>query len=141
MQLCPKPWQRTFVLSHSTGNTLQFNLVDGTSYRGIFVQGPKNIIRGNVVKDAGDEAIIVINGSVQKGLGLSVGDHNHVVDNIIYDTKEHDDNRYVGIRVATFGNDIERNIMSKKYGRLFKNIDEDAQNRFIGNRVIGKAKR
>ena len=125
-----------FVLSHSTGNTLQFNLVDGTSYQGIFVQGPKNIIRGNVVKDAGDEAIIVINGSVQKGLGLSVGDHNHVVDNIIYDSKEHDDYRYVGIRVATFGNDIERNIMSKKYGRLFKNIDEDAQNRFIGNRVI-----
>lgn len=125
-----------FLLSHSTGNTLQFNLIDATSYQGIFVQSPNNVIRGNVVKDAGDEAIIVINGTVQNGLGLSVGDHNHIVDNIIYDSKEHDENRHIGLRIATFDNHIEGNILSKKYGRLFKNIDEDAQNRFIGNRAI-----
>lgn len=125
-----------FVLSHSTGNTVQYNLVNGTTYQGVFIQGPENTIKGNVVKDSGDEAIIVINGSVQEGLGLSVADYNQVVDNIVYDTKQHDDNRNIGLKVATFGNVIERNAVSVKYGRTFKDIKGNAQNADVDNITI-----
>jgi len=124
-----------FVLSHSTGNTVQYNLVDGTTYQGVFVQSPRNTIKGNVVKDSGAEAIIVINGSVQAGK-LSRADDNHVVDNIVYDTKHHDEERNIGLKVQTSGNVIEGNIVSVKYGRKLKDIKENARNTDDGNVAI-----
>jgi len=124
-----------FVLSHSTGNTVQYNLVNGTTYQGVFIQGPKNTIKGNVIKDSGDEAIIVINGSLDTER-LSVGDDNQVIDNMVYDTEPHVGSRNVGLKVQTFGNVIERNIVSVKYGRMFKDIKENARNTDVDNRTI-----
>jgi hypothetical protein len=124
-----------FVLSYSTGNTFRYNLVDGTTYQGIFVQGPKNIIQGNVIKDAGDEAIYVADGSKTRDV-LSVGDFNKVVDNIVYDTKKHDNQRNVGLQIVTENNLAQNNIISVKFGRVCKNIRKDAHNKDIDNKEI-----
>jgi len=125
-----------FVLSHSTGNTVQYNLVNGTTYQGVLIQGPKNTIKGNVVKDSGDGAIYVTNGSLNTER-VSVADYNQVVDNIVYDTRQHDDRGNIGLIVETSGNVVESNIVSVKFGRTFKDIREDAGNIVAGNKAIG----
>ena len=124
-----------FVLSYSTGNTLQYNLVDGTTYQGVFIQSPKNIIKGNVIKDAGDEAVYVANGAKRRDVP-SPGKFNQIVDNIIYDTKKHDASRFNALVIASGNNLVKDNIVSVKFGRNFKHVTENARNKDIDNKQI-----
>lgn len=110
-----------FVLSYSSGNTVRYNLIDGTTYTGLFVQSPKNVFRGNVVKDAGTQAIYVVNGSRHRGV-LSEAVANELTDNITYDSKEHKNEHNIGLKIARANNLASNNIVSVRYGRTFKSV-------------------
>lgn len=121
-----------FVLSKSKYNTLRYNLIDTTNSQGILIQSSDNVIEGNVIKDAGEEAIRLYYSDIDK----SYPKNNHVAHNIVYD--ETSNSSYKGLQVSGEGasdNEIVKNIVSKKINDT-RTISIVAGNDSIDNIVI-----
>ena len=112
-----------FVLSRSSNNIVRGNVINKTKSQGFFIQSPNNVFDGNVIIDAGDEAVYIAGGSAKS---KSDGLNNRFLRNVIYDTKEHDKERHVALSIATPSNIIKANTVSTKFGRTFKKINKDS---------------
>jgi hypothetical protein len=125
-----------FVLSCSARNTLRYNTVRRTTYQGVFIECPDNVIEGNTIIDAGDEAVYVTDGHSPLLPAPSPGTGNKIIRNTIHDTQPHDASRFIGLKIATGGNVIKGNVVSRKHGREFKQIRPDAGNEDTGNKYV-----
>jgi parallel beta-helix repeat protein len=126
-----------FILSSSEGNRLRNNTVRNTTYQGVLIQSSGNVLEGNTIVDAGDEAIHVVHAVAASSPTPSIANNNTILRNVIRDTRKHDSSRFIGLSVTTSGNTIQSNRVSKAHGRTFKSIKERAGNLDRGN-VYGR---
>ncbi len=117
-----------FILSSSENNTVRNNLLNTTTYEGVFVQSSKNTLEGNTIIDAGSQGIYVVNAGAASSPTPSIADENTIRNNIITDTRPHDGSRNIGLQVFSKGNTITGNIVSKEFGREFLSIRKNSNN-------------
>ena len=130
-----------FILSSSENNIVRNNVVKHTTRQGVFIQSSNNLIERNTIIDAGCEAIYVIDGGGKSSPNPSIADGNGILRNVIYDTREHEASRFVGLRIASRNNIINGNKVSSDHGRNFKAIRADAGNQDLDNVYIQKIDR
>ena len=100
-----------------------------------------NLIEGNSIIDAAADAIYVVNGVGKRSPNPSIANSNRVLSNVIYDTRNHDASRFVGLRIASRNNIVKGNKVSMDHGRNFKAIKAEAGNQDLDNvygREVGK---
>ena len=122
-----------FILSSSEDNTVRSNTVKNTTYQGILIQSSSNLLEGNTIIDAGNEAIYVVNQDAKSSPTPRIADDNRILHNVIYDTQAHENSRCIGLRIASRKNVIKGNRVSMTHGRTFKSVRAGAQNQDIGN--------
>jgi parallel beta-helix repeat protein len=122
-----------FILSSSEDNIVRNNTVKNTSYQGVFIQSSGNVLEGNTIIDAGDEAIYVVNADAKSSPTPSIADNNRILGNVIYDTRKHDADRFIGLKILSRNNIVKGNRVSMTYGRKFKDVKADAGNQDIDN--------
>ena len=116
-----------FVLTGSKNNIIRNNEVRETTSQGFFIQSSNNTFDGNTIIDAGDESIYVINSDTENK--PSPSDNNVIKNNIILDTKRHNSDRFIALKIYGAGNQVLDNIVSSTYGRKFKNISSSNTDR------------
>lgn len=128
-----------FVLSYSSGNTLRHNVVHGTMYQGVLVQGPNNRIEHNLIVDAGLEAIRVTDAA---GVGedkdgkpraRSIARDNVVHGNRIEDSRQVTGKSAWGLYIGSTGNEVSHNSVQKRFGRQFMHFRDGHGNTRQGN--------
>jgi parallel beta-helix repeat protein len=122
-----------FILSSSEDNIVRNNTVKNTAYQGVLIQSSDNVLEGNTIIDAGDEAIYVVNADAKSSPTPSIADNNRILGNVIYDTRKHDADRFIGLKILSRNNIVKGNRVSMTYGRKFKAVEADAGNQDIDN--------
>lgn len=117
-----------FVLSSSENNVIRNNIVLGSTKQGALIQSSNNRLESNVIVDAGEQSIYVVDAVASSSPTPSIADHNHLLRNVIYDTHSQRGDRFIALKVSTERNTIVENVISSHYGREFKAIRPGAGN-------------
>lgn len=117
-----------FVLSSSENNVIRKNVVLGSTKQGVLIQSSANRLESNVIVDAGEQSIYVVDAVASSSPTPSIADHNHLLRNVIYDTRSQRGDRFIALKVSTEGNTVVGNVVSSQHGREFKAIRPDVGN-------------
>lgn len=117
-----------FVLSSSENNVIRNNVVLGSTKQGVLIQSSANRLESNVIVDAGEQSIYVVDAVASSSPTPSIADHNHLLRNLVYDTRSQRGDRFIALKVSTEGNTVVGNVVSSQHGREFKAIRPDVGN-------------
>ncbi len=124
-----------FILSSSEKNTIRGNVVENTSLQGVLIQSSDNLLEGNTIIDAGNEAVYVVDAGAASSPTPSLAKRNRILNNVVWDTRKRnaDPDRFVGLRISSRDNIVRGNKVAKAHGRSFKAIKANAGNQDAAN--------
>jgi len=124
-----------FILSSSEKNTVRGNVVENTTLQGVLIQSSDNLLEGNTIIDAGNEAIYVVDAGAATSPTPSLARRNRILNNVVWDTRKHDADadRFVGLRISSRDNIVRGNKVALAQGRRFKAIKANAGNQDAAN--------